>query len=125
MCSSCPKPLAAYRSLRDEGLLEFRQGRGVRVRGAVTGQAAVAHGAQHLIEVALATAPPTTPPTPRPADRPSTWARLVTLGTVGGKISPKANPRRKVHPTFHGRPTGQRRQRGLNKVLVSPAARRG
>ena len=45
--------LAAYRQLRDEGLLEFRRGRGARVVSAGAPQpAAVADAARTLVEVA-------------------------------------------------------------------------
>ena len=44
--------LAAYRQLRDEGLLEFRRGRGARVASAVTEPAPVAEAAQTLVAVA-------------------------------------------------------------------------
>jgi len=40
--------LAAYRSLRAEGLLEFRRGRGVRVCPDVTGLASVTEAAHAL-----------------------------------------------------------------------------
>jgi GntR family transcriptional regulator len=42
--------LTAYRQLRDEGLLEFRRGRGARVASAVTEPAPVAEAAQALVE---------------------------------------------------------------------------
>ncbi|GAA2631778.1 GntR family transcriptional regulator [Paractinoplanes durhamensis] len=44
--------LTAYRQLRDEGLLEFRRGRGARVASAVTEPAPVAEAAQELVAVA-------------------------------------------------------------------------
>jgi DNA-binding transcriptional regulator YhcF (GntR family) len=44
--------LAAYRQLRDEGVLEFRRGRGARVASAVTEPAPVAEAAQALVAVA-------------------------------------------------------------------------
>jgi DNA-binding transcriptional regulator YhcF (GntR family) len=44
--------LAAYRQLREEGLLEFRRGRGARVASAVTDPAPVAEAAQTLVAVA-------------------------------------------------------------------------
>jgi DNA-binding transcriptional regulator YhcF (GntR family) len=44
--------LAAYRQLRDEGLLEFRRGRGARVASAMTEPAPVAEAAQALVAVA-------------------------------------------------------------------------
>jgi DNA-binding transcriptional regulator YhcF (GntR family) len=44
--------LAAYRQLRDEGLLEFRRGRGARVASAVTEPAPVAEAARVLVAVA-------------------------------------------------------------------------
>ena len=44
--------LAAYRQLRDEGVLEFRRGRGARVASAVTEPAAVIEAAQTLVAVA-------------------------------------------------------------------------
>ena len=44
--------LAAYRQLRDDGLLEFRRGRGARVVSAVTDPAPVAEAAQTLVSVA-------------------------------------------------------------------------
>jgi GntR family transcriptional regulator len=46
--------LAAYRQLRDEGLLEFRRGRGARVTSAGTTLASVTEAAQALIAVARA-----------------------------------------------------------------------
>jgi GntR family transcriptional regulator len=42
--------LRAYRGLRDEGLLEFRRGRGVRVRPDTAGHAGVVDAARHLLE---------------------------------------------------------------------------
>lgn len=44
--------LAAYRLLRDEGLLEFRRGRGVRVRRDVSNEAEVLQAAHVFVEVA-------------------------------------------------------------------------
>ena len=44
--------LAAYRHLRDEGLLEFRRGRGARVASTVTEPAPVAEAAEALVAVA-------------------------------------------------------------------------
>src|SRR5690242_6929578 len=44
--------LAAYRQLRDEGVLEFRRGRGARVASAVTEPALVIEAAQTLVAVA-------------------------------------------------------------------------
>ncbi|WP_181763877.1 GntR family transcriptional regulator [Streptomyces albidus (ex Kaewkla and Franco 2022)] len=44
--------LAAYRQLRDEGLLEFRRGRGARVASAVTEPGPVTEAAQALVAVA-------------------------------------------------------------------------
>jgi DNA-binding transcriptional regulator YhcF (GntR family) len=44
--------LAAYRQLRDEGLLEFRRGRGARVASRVPEPAPVAEAAQALVAVA-------------------------------------------------------------------------
>jgi DNA-binding transcriptional regulator YhcF (GntR family) len=44
--------LAAYRQLRDEGLLEFRRGRGARVASTLTEPAPVAEAAQVLVAVA-------------------------------------------------------------------------
>ncbi|GGK08034.1 GntR family transcriptional regulator [Pilimelia anulata] len=44
--------LAAYRQLRDDGLLEFRRGRGARVASAVTEPAGVAEAARALVSVA-------------------------------------------------------------------------
>lgn len=44
--------LAAYRMLRDEELLEFRRGRGVRVARTGTGDAPVLAAARNLLEVA-------------------------------------------------------------------------
>ena len=46
--------LAAYRQLRDEGLLEFRRGRGTRVTSAGTGLASVTEAAQSLVTLARA-----------------------------------------------------------------------
>jgi GntR family transcriptional regulator len=46
--------LAAYRQLRDEGLLEFRRGRGARVTSAGTQLASVTEAAQTLIDLARA-----------------------------------------------------------------------
>ncbi len=43
--------LAAYRRLRTENLLEFRRGRGVRVRAAGSGLASVTDCAYRLLEV--------------------------------------------------------------------------
>lgn len=43
--------LAAYRQLRDDGVLEFRRGRGVRVARARPPQPAVVRAATHLIDV--------------------------------------------------------------------------
>ncbi len=43
--------LAAYRRLREEGVLEFRRGRGVRVRHDATVAAMVHDAARHLLEV--------------------------------------------------------------------------
>ena len=44
--------LAAYRQLRDEGVLEFRRGRGARVASAVTEPAPVIEAAQTLVATA-------------------------------------------------------------------------
>jgi GntR family transcriptional regulator len=44
--------LAAYRQLRDEGVLEFRRGRGARVASTVTEPAPVTEAAQKLVAVA-------------------------------------------------------------------------
>ncbi len=44
--------LAAYRQLREEGVLEFRRGRGARVASAVTEPAPVIEAAQTLVAVA-------------------------------------------------------------------------
>jgi DNA-binding transcriptional regulator YhcF (GntR family) len=44
--------LAAYRALRDEGLLEFRRGRGVRVCRGVGDDAPVLQAARAFVEVA-------------------------------------------------------------------------
>lgn len=41
----------AYRSLRAEGLLEFRRGRGVRVRSDVVELASATDAARHLLDV--------------------------------------------------------------------------
>lgn len=47
--------LAAFRALRDEGLLEFRRGRGTRVAAGVTpGAAAVSDAARQLVELGRA-----------------------------------------------------------------------
>jgi GntR family transcriptional regulator len=43
--------LQAYRTLRAEGLLEFRRGRGVRVRADSAGRASVVEAAQQLLEI--------------------------------------------------------------------------
>ena len=44
--------LAAYRRLRDDGVLEFRRGRGARVCGGGSGRAALDQAARALVEVA-------------------------------------------------------------------------
>ncbi|GGQ75802.1 GntR family transcriptional regulator [Couchioplanes caeruleus subsp. azureus] len=44
--------LAAYRQLRDEGVLEFRRGRGARVASAATPPAPVAEAARALVTAA-------------------------------------------------------------------------
>ncbi|WP_433064923.1 GntR family transcriptional regulator [Dactylosporangium sp. CS-033363] len=46
--------LAAYRQLRDDGLLEFRRGRGARVASAVTEPPPVLEAARALVAVARA-----------------------------------------------------------------------
>ncbi len=46
--------LAAYRSLRDEGLLEFRRGRGVRVADVTGSRAALHQAAARLVDLARA-----------------------------------------------------------------------
>jgi DNA-binding transcriptional regulator YhcF (GntR family) len=43
--------LAAYRRLRDENVLEFRRGRGVRIRGDAVASAAVNECAYQLLDV--------------------------------------------------------------------------
>ena len=43
--------LAAYRQLRDEGVLEFRRGRGARVASTVTEPAEVTEAAQTLVAI--------------------------------------------------------------------------
>ncbi len=44
--------LAAYRQLRDEGVLEFRRGRGARVTGTAPALAPVTEAARSLVELA-------------------------------------------------------------------------
>lgn len=44
--------LAAYRQLRDAGVLEFRRGRGVRVVGQIEAHPAVEHAVVELVELA-------------------------------------------------------------------------
>jgi GntR family transcriptional regulator len=46
--------LAAYRQLRDEGLLEFRRGRGARVASSAPAFDSITEQATRLVEVALA-----------------------------------------------------------------------
>ncbi|MFD3508757.1 GntR family transcriptional regulator [Nocardia sp. NPDC058666] len=46
--------LAAYRHLREEGVVDFRRGRGVRVTSTAASSAPVEQAARQLIEVALA-----------------------------------------------------------------------
>ncbi len=46
--------LAAYRQLRDEGVLEFRRGRGARVASAGAGLSSVTEAARNLIDTARA-----------------------------------------------------------------------
>jgi GntR family transcriptional regulator len=46
--------LAALRQLRDEGLLEFRRGRGVSVAAKSAGQSLLTQAARHLLEVGYA-----------------------------------------------------------------------
>lgn len=46
--------LAAYRKLRDEGVLEFRRGRGARVASAARPRASVEQAVRDLVELARA-----------------------------------------------------------------------
>jgi len=46
--------LAAYRRLRDDGVLEFRRGRGARVAAAARPRASVEQAARDLVELARA-----------------------------------------------------------------------
>jgi DNA-binding transcriptional regulator YhcF (GntR family) len=46
--------LAAYRQLREEGLVEFRRGRGVRVRVADPDRQPVVEAARRLVEIGVA-----------------------------------------------------------------------
>jgi GntR family transcriptional regulator len=46
--------LSALRQLRDEGLLEFRRGRGVRVAAQATSRSLLTEAARHLLELGYA-----------------------------------------------------------------------